>query len=115
MMKVRSEGVCAAGNSHIWLCHTVTQWKKMRNGGEKYSKSDAHSTVIYLYIPAIPQYRYVVCHGVLKSTTIPIPMLPALKNPWVFLYPYLTLGPKPDNWVRPGTSSHSREGFNYPF
>ena len=34
-----------------------------------------HPTVIYPYIPAIPQYRYTVCRGVPKSTTVPIPVV----------------------------------------
>ena len=42
--------------------------------------------VMYLYIPAIPQYGYAVCCGVLKSNTVPVPTLPILQNPWIFLY-----------------------------
>ena len=46
---------------------------------------------IYPCIPAIPQYGYTVCHGVPKSTTVPVPALPILENPRVFLYPCQTL------------------------
>ena len=65
----------------------VSQCDTMEKNVTKNSKSDAHSTVIYLYIPAIPRYRYTVCCGVPKSTTVPIPTLPVLENPWVFPYP----------------------------
>ena len=33
---------------------------------------------IYPCIPAILQYRYTVCHGVPKPTTLPVPALPVL-------------------------------------
>ena len=46
---------------------------------------------IYLCIPAIPLYGYTVCHGVPKSTTVPVPTLPVLENLWVFPYPCQTL------------------------
>ena len=81
--------------SHIWLCHDVTTnltKKTMRKKGLKTVKKNVtHPTVIYPYIPAIPQYRYTVCRGVPKSTTVPVPTLPILENPRVFLYPCLTL------------------------
>jgi hypothetical protein len=54
---------------------------------EKNSKKDAHHTITYLYILATPQYGYVVCCSVPKSTTIPIPALPILETPWAFPYP----------------------------
>jgi len=37
-------------------------------------------------IPATPQYGYMVCCGVPKYKTVPIPMLPILETLWVFLY-----------------------------
>ena len=46
---------------------------------------------IYPCIPVILQYGYTVCHGLPKSTTVPVPALPILENPWVFLYPCRTL------------------------
>ena len=53
---------------------------------KKVSKNDFHSTIIYPYIPAIPWYGYTVCHGVPKSTTVPVPVVPVLETPQVFLY-----------------------------
>jgi hypothetical protein len=47
---------------------------------------------MYLCIPTIPWYGYVVCHGVPKSTTVPIPALPVLETPQVYPYPCSTLG-----------------------
>jgi hypothetical protein len=42
---------------------------------------------INLSIPATPRYRYAVCSGVPKSTTVPIPLLPILETPWVYPHP----------------------------
>jgi len=59
--------------------------KTMRKKSFKTVKIRLTPTVIYPYIPMIPQYAYVVCHGVPKSTTVPIPALP------IFLYPWQSL------------------------
>ena len=49
-------------------------------------KNNKNYIVMYLWIPMILWYGYMVCHGVLKLTTIPIPTKPMTPNPWVFLY-----------------------------
>ena len=67
-----------------------TMEKKLKNSEKmckKSSKNYAYSTVIYPYIPANPRYGYVVCCGVPKSTTVPVPALPVLETPRVFPYP----------------------------
>ena len=45
----------------------------------------------YLCVPAIPQVRVTVCHGVSKSNTVPVPMLPVTRSLRVLLYPWRTL------------------------
>ena len=57
----------------------------------KNNKNNSHSTIIYLWIPVIPQHGYAVCRGVLKSTTVPIPAKPVTSNPRVFLYLWQSL------------------------
>ena len=57
----------------------------------KIENTEAHLTVIYPCIPVIPRVRVVVCHGVPKSSTEPVPALPVLEAPQVNLYPCETL------------------------
>jgi len=57
----------------------------MRKNGNKHS----HLKYIFnLCIPTTPQYGYAVCHGVLKSNTVPVPVLPILETLQVYLYLY---------------------------
>ena len=65
----------------IFGCVAVWQAEKMVIIYEK-----KNYIVMYLWIPMILWYGYMVCHGVLKLTTIPIPTKPMTPNPWVFLY-----------------------------
>ena len=53
---------------------------------------------IYPCIPTIPQHGYTVHHSVPKSTTVPVPALPVLENPWVFPYLCRTLLTHPNGW-----------------
>jgi hypothetical protein len=52
----------------------------------KIANSGVHLTIIYLCIPVIPQVRVVVCHGVPKSSTVPVPAVPILEALRVYLY-----------------------------
>jgi hypothetical protein len=52
----------------------------------KIANNEAHITIIYLCIPVILQVRVAVCHGVPKSTTVPVPVIPVLEALWVYLY-----------------------------
>ena len=44
-------------------------------------------TIINLCVPVTLQHGYMVCCGVAKANTVPVPMVPILKTPQV--YPYL--------------------------
>jgi hypothetical protein len=57
----------------------------------KIANNEAHLTIIYPCIPMILQVRVMVCHGVPKSTTIPVPAIPVLETPRVYPYLYETL------------------------
>ena len=50
-------------------------------------KNEAHPIIIYPRIPVTPRYRYVVCRGVPKTKTVPVPVLPVLVTPRVYPYP----------------------------
>lgn len=58
-----------------------------RNGG--YRAHLYHK--INLCKPVIPQYGYAVCCGVSKPNTVPVPTVPILEIPQVYLYPCSTL------------------------
>ena len=55
------------------------QQENMRKTTFKTLKIGLTLVVIYLYIPVIPWYGYVVCHSVPNSTTVPVPVLPVLE------------------------------------
>lgn len=80
-------------NTELMFGHiTVWHWKeKQMNKGQNKNKilpnKLTHATRNNLWIPMTPQYRYTVCCGVPKCTTIPISAIPVLEEPWV--YPYL--------------------------
>jgi hypothetical protein len=55
---------------YLVVSHCDTMEKNVKKCGKKNSKSDAHSTEIYLYIPAILRYGYGVWSGYAKYTTV---------------------------------------------
>ena len=62
-------------------CDRLKKWRLYMR-----KKNNKNYIVMYLWIPMILWYGYMVCHGVLKLTTIPIPTKPMTSNPWGFLY-----------------------------
>ena len=83
---------CTRGRlSHIWFCHGVTQRKKMIKNDKKHSlniKTKDILTIINPSVPVTPQHGYMVCCGVAKTKTVPVPAVPILKAPRVYPYPF---------------------------
>jgi len=99
-LMVGSKDVRAAGHSHICLCHAVTRWSYWKNNEKIWVKASfkrrkIRFTLMYCTceIPVIPRCRYVVCRGVPKTNTIPVPVAPVTRSPRVFPYPCHTLPP----------------------
>jgi hypothetical protein len=57
----------------------------------KIPNSEAQLTIIYLCIPVILQVQVRYCHGMPKSTTVPVLAIPFLETLWVFPCPCPTL------------------------
>jgi hypothetical protein len=71
----------------VSLCDMMEKkCEKMQKNVKQNSTSDAHSTEIYPYIPAIPWYGYVVWSGYAKYNTVPVPTEPVTQNLQVFPY-----------------------------
>ena len=79
-------GVSNSDCSIVFGCDTFEDKRIFRNTDKNTYRKNHHSYIINLWIPLTLQYRYAVCHGVPKSTTIPIPALPVWETPRVFLY-----------------------------
>ena len=60
-------------------CHNTKAIAVLKEKGEKWrvkiANSEYHPLQFTCGIPTTPQYGYMVCHGVPKSKTIPIPIL----------------------------------------
>ena len=83
------DGCMCGRSSHIWCAShrdTMNLPKKTIKYKTKNNKINYSHLVIYPYIPVIPLHGYVVCRGVPKSTTVPVPAKPVTSYPWVFLY-----------------------------
>jgi len=78
---------------HSQNCHNTKAIAVLKEKGEKREKmrvkianSEYHPLQFTHGIPTTPWYGYMVCHGVPKSKTVPVPMVPILETLQVFLH-----------------------------
>ena len=76
----------------VSLCDMPKEiWLKTRKIKFQHNKNYAHSILIYPWIPVIPWYGYTVWRGVPNTKTVPVPVVPVTRSPWVFPYLWWTL------------------------